>query len=296
MKSVLDSIGNTPLVNLDEYVGCRCYAKMEYLNPSGSIKDRIAFKMLDDAIINKKLKPGMQIVEATSGNTGIALSMVASILHYPITIVMPENMSIERQKIMKAYGANVILTKQEQNVEGAVKKAKEIAQSNDFYMPNQFENKSNVLAQQQTAYEAINQIEEKIDIFVTGIGSGGTIQGFKNILSQKNPDCKIIAVEPKGASILNNQPPKIHQIQGIGDGFIPPILDSHIIDDIIEVSDLDAINTTKALTKKFGLFCGISSGANIYACQEVVKKYGKEKTILTILPDRGDRYLSENVF
>lgn len=296
MQSILDSIGNTPLVSLDKFVGAKCYAKMEFLNPSGSIKDRIALQMLTDAIRDDILKPGMHIVEATSGNTGIALSMVACILGYPITIVMPENMSIERKKTMEAYGANVLLTDKELNVEGALNKAKELSTFSNYYMPNQFENPSNVFAQKQTALEAISQINTPIDIFISGIGSGGTMQGFMEVIKEKYPHCLFIAVEPKGASALKNDSPKNHKIQGIGDGFIPQILNIASINDIIEVSDEDAITTAKELTKRYGLFCGISSGANLYACQIAAKKYGKEKTILTVLPDRGERYLSENVF
>ena len=296
MKNVLEAIGNTPIISLDEFVGGKCFAKMEFLNPSGSIKDRIALKMLEDAIENKELQPGMEIIEATSGNTGIALSMVASQLGYPLTIVMPENMSIERQKLMKAFGTKVVLTDAKLSVEGSVNKAKELQAKYNYYMPMQFENKSNVFAQQQTAIEALNQINQKVDIFISGIGSGGTLQGFANILLENNPDCKIIAVEPKGASALKNDPVKTHAIQGIGDGFIPEILNPNIVNEIIEVSDEDAINTTKELARTCGLLCGISSGANLYGARIAAQKYGKDKVILTVLADRLERYLSEYDF
>ena len=296
MKNVLEAIGNTPIISLDEFIGGKCYAKMEFLNPSGSIKDRIALKMLEDAIENKELQPGMEIIEATSGNTGIALSMVASQLGYPLTIVMPENMSIERRKMMKAFGAKIVLTDSNLSVDGAVKKAKELQAQYNYYMPMQFENKSNVLAQQETAKEALAQMGKQVDIFVSGIGSGGTIQGFADVLLQANPNCKIIAIEPKGASALKNDPPKIHAIQGIGDGFIPGLLNTEIVTEIIEVSDEDAIHTTRELAKKWGLLCGVSSGANLYGARLAAKKYGKDQVILTVLADRGERYFSENVF
>jgi len=293
MESVLETIGNTPIISLNDFVGGKCYAKMEYLNPSGSIKDRIALQMLQDAIQSGQLKPGMEIIEPTSGNTGIALCMVGKALGYPVTIVMPENMSLERKNLIKALGGQLILTDPLLNVDGAVKKAKEIYQKGNYYMPMQFENPSNLKAQNKTALEAISQINEKIDIFISGIGSGGTLQGIADVLLEKNPNCKIIAVEPKGVSALKNDPPGIHAIQGIGDGFIPKILNPDVVDEIIEVSDEDAISVAKELAEKCGLLCGISSGANLYGARLAAKKYGKDKVILTVLPDRLERYFSE---
>lgn len=296
MKSILQAIGNTQIIELDEFVGAECYAKMEFLNPGGSIKDRIALQMLQDAINQGKLKPGMEILEATSGNTGIAISMVGKQLGYPVTIVMPENMSEERQKIMKAFGAKLILTKAELSIDGAVSKAKELYQTGHYYMPNQFANPSNLIAQQQTAKEALKQIGKPVDIFISGIGSGGTLQGMASVLLEANPNCKIIAIEPKGVSALKQDPPGIHAIQGIGDGFIPEILDPSIITDIIEVSDEDAIETTRELAASCGLLCGVSSGANLYGARKAIEKYGKDQVILTVLPDRGERYFSSHVF
>lgn len=296
IHSLLEVIGNTPIIDLSEFVGGNCYAKMEFLNPGGSIKDRIAYGMIQDAIEKGSLKPGMEILEPTSGNTGIAISMVGQILGYPVTIVMPENMSIERQKIMKAFGAHLILTKAELSIDGAVEKAKELYTSGKYFMPMQFENKANVEAQRQTAKEALKQIGKKVDIFVSGIGSGGTMQGVAEVLLEANPNCKIVAIEPKGVSALKKDPPGIHAIQGIGDGFIPAILNPDLITDIIEVSDEDAINTTRELALKCGLLCGISSGANLYGVREIIKKYGKDNVILTVLADRGERYFSADVF
>ncbi len=296
MKSVLEAIGNTPIIELNNFVEGCCFAKMEFLNPGGSIKDRIAYRMIKDAIEKGELKPGMEIVEATSGNTGIALSMVGQMLGYPVTIVMPSNMSVERQKMMKAFGANVVLTDPKLSIGGAVEKAKEIYKSGNFYMPMQFENKSNIEAQKETAREALKQIGKPVDIFISGIGSGGTLQGMSEVLLEANPNCHIIAIEPKGVSALKNDPPGIHAIQGIGDGFIPEILNVGIIDEIIEVSDEDAIQTTRELALQCGLVCGVSSGANLFGAKLATKKYGKDKVILTVLADRGERYLSDDIF
>lgn len=294
--NALEIIGNTPLIDLSSFVGGKCYAKMEFLNPGGSIKDRIAYQMIQDAIEAGELKEGMGILEPTSGNTGIGLSMVGKILGYPVTIVMPENMSIERQKIMKAFGANLILTKAELSIGGAVDKAKELYATGNYYMPNQFENSSNVKAQRETAREALKQLGTTVDIFISGIGSGGTMQGMSEVLLEANPHCKIIAIEPLGVSALKKNPPGIHAIQGIGDGFIPAVLDTSYISEIIEVSDEDAINTCRELASTCGLLCGVSSGAYLYGARLASKKYGEDKVILTLLPDRGERYFNDNIF
>ena len=293
---MLDVFGNMPLISLDSITGGKCFAKMELLNPGGSIKDRIALAMIKDAIDQGELKPGMTIIEPTSGNTGIAIAMVGRLFNYPVTIVMPENMSLERQKMIRAFGANLVLTKAQESIGGAVKKAQEMYQSGNYYMPMQFENPANVRAQEITAKEALKQLNKPVDIFISGIGSGGTLQGMSSILLNTNPDCKIIAVEPKGVSSLKGDPPGIHAIQGIGDGFIPQLLDPSIVDEIIEVSDEDAINISHQLARDCGIFAGVSSGANLYAAIQATKKYGKDKIILTVLPDRGERYFSENIY
>ena len=296
VQSVLEMIGNTPLISLDRLTGGKCFAKMELLNPGGSIKDRIAAAMIKDAIDQGHLKPGMEILEPTSGNTGIALAMIGRHYGYPVTIVMPENMSQERQKMIRAFGASLILTDARSSIDGAVKKAQELYRSGGYFMPMQFENPANVKAQEITAKEALSQIGHPIDIFVSGIGSGGTLQGMSKILLEANPDCKIIAVEPKGVSSLKGDPPGIHAIQGIGDGFIPAILDPAIVSDVIEVSDDDAIHMMHQLASVYGIFAGVSSGANLYGASKAVEKYGKDKTILTVLPDRGERYFSAGVY
>jgi len=289
VNGVLDLIGNTPLIQLrDEPI----MAKAEFLNPGGSIKDRVALSMIESAENSGLLKPGMMIVEPTSGNTGIGITMVGRCKGYEVTIVMPEGMSEERKNIIKVLGGNLVLTPDEENVEGAVKKAKELMKKFNAYMPDQFTNPHNPEAHYEfTASELWRQSNGNIDAFVSGIGSGGTIQGIGKFLKERNPEIKIIAVEPANRSALLGHEPGLHQIQGIGDGFIPKVLDISLIDDIIEVTDEDAINTTRGLAAKNMLLCGTSSGANVWAAREVLKKYG-HMNVATILPDRAERYFS----
>lgn len=293
-KNVLDLIGNTPLLSLEETTGCRIYAKAEFLNPGGSIKDRIALHMLEEAEKSGKLRPGMTIIEPTSGNTGIGLALCGVRKGYKVIIVMPENMSDERKKIIKALGAELVLTPPELSIDGSVKKAEEIAASSDMYfVPQQFENAANPEAHYKTtAAELVEQLGEKIDVFVSGIGSGGTLQGIASYILEKNPDCKIVAVEPKNVSALLGDEPGLHQIQGIGDGFIPAVLDTGIITDIVEVTDEDAISTARELARVQGLLVGTSSGANVWAAKQMAKKYGEDKVIATVLADRAERYFS----
>ena len=299
IENVIDLIGNTPLVSLEKTCGCPIYAKAEFLNPGGSIKDRIAKNMIEQAEKDGKLKPGMTIVEPTSGNTGIGLAFCGTRKGYDVIIVMPENMSEERKKVIRAFGAKLVLTPAELSVDGAVKEAERIASSSDnYFMPQQFTNPANPAAHYNgTAPELCDQIGKKIDIYVSGIGSGGTLQGIaRYILDHNNPDCKIVAVEPKGVSALLGDEPGLHQIQGIGDGFIPDVLDTSIITDIVTVSDDDAINTARELAKDHGLLVGTSSGANIWAAKKMAEKYGKDKVIATVLPDRAERYFSTSLF
>ena len=299
IENVIDLIGNTPLVSLEKTCGCPIYAKAEFLNPGGSIKDRIAKNMIEQAEKDGKLKPGMTIVEPTSGNTGIGLAFCGTRKGYDVIIVMPENMSEERKKVIRAFGAKLVLTPAELSVDGAVKEAERIASSSDtYFMPQQFTNPANPAAHYNgTAPELCDQIGKKIDIYVSGIGSGGTLQGIaRYILDHNNPDCKIVAVEPKGVSALLGDEPGLHQIQGIGDGFIPDVLDTSIITDILTVSDDDAINTARELAKDHGLLVGTSSGANIWAAKKMAEKYGKDKVIATVLPDRAERYFSTSLF
>ncbi len=299
IENVIDLIGNTPLVSLEKTCGCPIYAKAEFLNPGGSIKDRIAKNMIEQAEKDGILKPGMTIVEPTSGNTGIGLAFCGTRKGYDVIIVMPENMSEERKKVIRAFGAKLVLTPAELSVDGAVKEAERIASSSDnYFMPQQFTNPANPAAHYNgTAPELCDQIGKKIDIYVSGIGSGGTLQGIaRYILDHNNPDCKIVAVEPKGVSALLGDEPGLHQIQGIGDGFIPDVLDTSIITDIVTVSDDDAINTARELAKDHGLLVGTSSGANIWAAKKMAEKYGKDKVIATVLPDRAERYFSTSLF
>ncbi|MBO4733305.1 MAG: cysteine synthase A [Clostridia bacterium] len=293
-KNVLDLIGNTPLISLEETTGLNIYAKAEFLNPGGSIKDRIALNMIEQAEKDGKLKPGMTIIEPTSGNTGIGLALCGVRKGYRVIIVMPENMSEERKKIIRALGAELVLTDPKLSIGGSVDKAMEIANSSpDYYMPQQFQNPANPqMHYRTTAVELTEQLGKKIDIYVSGVGSGGTLQGVAKYLLEQNPDCRIVAVEPLNVSALLGDEPGLHQIQGIGDGFIPDILDTSIITDIVEVSDEDAINTARELTRVQGLLVGTSSGANVWAAKKMAKKYGKDKIVATVLPDRAERYFS----
>lgn len=293
-NNVLELIGNTPLLSLEETTGYHIFAKAEFLNPGGSIKDRIALNMIEEAEKSGKLKPGMTIIEPTSGNTGIGLALCGVRKGYKVIIVMPENMSDERKKIIHALGAELVLTPPELSIGGSVDKAMELAASSEeYFVPQQFENPANPAAHYRTtATEIVQQLGKKIDVFVSGIGSGGTLQGIAALLLEKNPDCKIVAVEPKNVSALLGDEPGLHQIQGIGDGFIPEVLDTSIITDIVEVTDEDAIHTARELASVQGLLVGTSSGANVWAAKQMAKKYGKDKTIVTILADRAERYFS----
>ena len=275
IENVLDLIGNTPLISLNKTTGLNIFAKAEFLNPGGSIKDRVALNMIEKAEQRGDLKPGMTIVEPTSGNTGIGLALVGVRKGYRVIIVMPENMSEERKKIIRALGAELVLTKAELSIGGAVSKAEEIvSSSNQYFMPQQFKNQDNpAIHCDTTAKELFEQLNGHVDIFVSGLGSGGTLQGCAKFLKQKNPKIKIVAVEPKNVSALLGDEPGLHSIQGIGDGFIPDVLDTTLIDDIVEVTDEDAIATTRELAKVTGLMCGTSSGANVWACKEMSKQY-----------------------
>ncbi len=298
-SNVLDLIGDTPLMSLQESTGYHIFAKAEFLNPGGSIKDRIAKNMLEVAEQQGKLKPGMTVIEPTSGNTGIGLALCGIRKGYPVIIVMPENMSDERKKIIRALGAELVLTDPELSIGGAVDRANELVQQHPgrYFMPQQFINPANPdIHYRQTAVELCEQLGKKIDIYISGIGSGGTLQGIAQYLLEQNPETRIVAVEPEHVSALHGDKPGIHQIQGIGDGFIPDVLDTSIITDIVEVSDEDAIRTAQSLARVQGLLVGISSGANIWTAMQMAEKYGKDKVIATILPDRAERYFSTALF
>lgn len=295
-NNIIDLIGDTPMISLKDYTGLNIYAKAEFLNPGGSIKDRVGKNMIIEAEKKGKLKPGMTIIEPTSGNTGIGLALVGVRRGYRVIIVMPENMSEERKKIIKSLGAELVLTPPELSIGGSVDKAAELYNEmgpDKAFMPQQFVNEDNPdIHYKTTGPEICNELDGKVDIFVGGLGSGGTLQGIGRYLKEKNPDVKIIAVEPKNVSALKGHKPGIHSIQGIGDGFVPDVLDRTLIDEVVEVSDDDAINTTRELAKGPGLLCGTSSGANVWACKKMAEKYGKDKVIATVLADRIERYFS----
>lgn len=293
VNNIIEMIGNTPLIKLKNE---NIYAKAEFLNPGGSIKDRVALSMIQGAEIEGILKPGMTIVEPTSGNTGIGITLVGRCRGYDVTIVMPEGMSEERKSLIRVLGGNLILTPDSENVAGAVNKAAEIACGEGCFMPQQFKNKNNPRAHYEfTGPEIWRQTGGEIDVFVSGIGSGGTIQGVGKYLKEKNPAIKIIAVEPANRSALLGHEPGLHQIQGIGDGFIPEILDVSIIDEIVEVSDENAIKTARRLAASDSLLIGTSSGANIWGARKVIEKYPGAR-VATILADRAERYFSTGLF
>ncbi|MDO4868711.1 MAG: cysteine synthase A [Bacillota bacterium] len=292
--NVLDLIGNTPMIDMEPSTGLKIFAKAEFLNPGGSIKDRVAKNMIEAAEKEGKLKKGMHIVEPTSGNTGIGLALCGVQMGYDVTIVMPENMSSERRAVIKALGAKLVLTSARHSLEGAVEEAYRIAsKSDDYFIPQQFENPHNPeIHYLTTGPEIWEQLNGKVDIFVSGLGSGGTLQGTTEFLKEKNPDLICVAVEPRNVSALLGDEPGLHQIQGIGDGFIPSVLDVDIVDKVITVTDDDAMRTTRKLAKEQGLMCGTSSGANIWAAMKAARKFGEDKVIATVLPDRMERYFS----
>ncbi len=287
--NILNLIGNTPLVQLR---GERVFAKAEFLNPGGSIKDRVARAMLEGARRDGRLCPDSLIVEPTSGNTGIGVALVGRLLGYRVRIVMPEGMSEERKKLIRALGAELELTPDSESIAGAVRRVQEIAAADPcVFVPQQFENPENPRAHyEQTAAELWRQLSGDIDCFVAGVGSGGTLQGVGKFLREHKPGVRIVAVEPKNVSALLGHEPGLHQIQGIGDGFIPAILDVNLIDEVIEVTDEDAIETTRQLGRDCGLLVGISSGANVWAARQLAQRHSGN--IATVLADRAERYFS----
>ena len=293
-QSILDLIGNTPMLGLKKLTGAEIYGKAEFLNPGGSIKDRVALHMIEMAEKRGTLKPGMTILEPTSGNTGIGIALVGVQKGYRVVIVMPENMSEERKKLVLALGGELILTDPALSIGGSVDEALRLKNQDPMvFMPQQFENPDNpAIHITQTAPEIWQQMDGQVDVFISGIGSGGTLQGVAQFLKERNPKAVIVAVEPKNVSALLGHSPGLHQIQGIGDGFVPAVLDVGLIDVIIEVSDEDAITTARALAKMQGLLAGTSAGANVWAAMRMAEKFGRDKKIVTILPDRAERYFS----
>lgn len=288
-ESILELVGNTPLLRLK---GERIFAKAEYLNPGGSIKDRVALAMIEGAERDRRLRPDSIIVEPTSGNTGIGVALVGRLKGYRVRIVMPEGMSEERKKLIRALGAELVLTPDSESIGGAVRRVREMAAEDPrVYVPQQFENPDNPrIHYQQTATELWRQTDGDIACFVAGVGSGGTLQGVGRFLKERKPGVRIAAVEPKGVSALLGHEPGLHQIQGIGDGFIPAVLDVTLVDEVIEVSDEDAIETTRQLGRDHGLLVGISSGANVWAARQLAGRIAGH--VATVLPDRAERYFS----
>ena len=299
-NSFLDLVGNTPLVRVNNLIKkdelkADVLAKLEYFNPAGSVKDRIAKEMIQDALEKGLINENTTLIEPTSGNTGIGLSAVATALNLKIIITMPETMSVERRNLMKAYGAELVLTPGSEGMKGAIAKAKELAsQIENSFIPGQFENPANPTAHYKTTGpEIYEQTEGKVDIFVAGVGTGGTISGIGKYLKEKNPEVKVVAVEPASSPVLSTGKGGAHKIQGIGAGFVPETLDTNIYDEIITVENEDAFATGKEMAKTEGILVGISSGAALYAAKELAKREENAgKTIVVLLPDGGDRYLS----
>jgi cysteine synthase A len=290
-------VGGTPLVRLNRMVGpdhAEILAKVEYFNPGGSVKDRICEGMLDAAEASGGLKAGGTIIEPTSGNTGIGLAMLAAVRGYRLILVMPESMSMERASLLSAYGAQLVLTPAWEGMRGAIREAQTLQEQNpDYFMPNQFENAANPEAHRQgTGPEILKATDGNVDAFVASVGTGGTITGVGEVLKAHNADIQVIAVEPETSAVLSGEEPGPHKIQGIGAGFVPPVLNRDVIDRIIKANDDEAYRTAKQLARMEGLLVGISSGANVLAALQVAKELGPGKRVVTVLPDTGERYFS----
>ena len=303
-ERITDLIGGTPLLKLTNYnaehqLNAVIYGKLEYFNPAGSVKDRVAKAMIDDAEAKGLLKPGSVIIEPTSGNTGIGLAAVAAARGYRLIITMPETMSVERRNLMKAYGAELVLTEGAKGMKGAIAKAEELAQEiPNSFIPSQFTNPANPAAHEATTgVEIWNDTDGKVDIFVAGVGTGGTISGVGAYLKKQNPDVKIVAVEPKSSPVLSEGVAGPHKIQGIGAGFVPETLNTDIYDEVIAVENEDAFEVGRAIGRTEGVLVGISSGAAVWAAIQLAKRpENKGKTIVALLPDTGERYLSTPMF
>lgn len=293
-SKILELIGNTPLIWLDRIGEGRIFGKAEFLNPGGSIKDRVAVALIEDAEKRGLLKPGGTILEATSGNTGIGLSFVGTRMGYTVKLVMPENMSEERKKVIAAFGGETIFTSADESLEGALKKVYELKeQIPGSWVAQQFENPANPdVHYRTTGPEIWEQMDGKIDSFVAGVGSGGTLTGVGRFLKEQDPSIRIVAVEPKNVSALLGDEPGLHQIQGIGDGFIPTVLDKTIINHVVEVSDNEAVDTTRRLAREGGLLVGTSAGANVWVALKEAAFLGPDARVATVLPDRAERYFS----
>jgi cysteine synthase len=299
-NSIADLVGQTPIVKLNRLVdenSADVYLKLEYMNPGSSVKDRIALAMIEAAEENGTLKQGDTIIEPTSGNTGIGLAMIAASKGYKTVIVMPETMSLERRNLLRAFGAELVLTPGPEGMGGAIRKAEELAKENGYFMPQQFKNEANPeVHRRTTGKEIVEQMGSELDAFVSGIGTGGTITGAGSVLKETYPGIQIYAVEPTDSPVLSGGKPGPHKIQGIGAGFVPDILNTNIYDHIIQVKNEEAFEYARRAAKEEGILGGISSGAAIYAALQVAKELGKGKKVLAIIPSNGERYLSTPLY
>ncbi len=296
-KEITELIGETPLVRLNRLSppgSATIYGKVEFFNPGGSVKDRICLNMINEAERQGKLKPGGTIVEPTSGNTGIGLALIAAVRGYKLILVMPESMSMERASLLSSYGAQLVLTPAWEGMKGSIREAESLLMQNpSYFMPDQFSNPANpAMHKKTTAPEIWEALDGKIDAFVAAVGTGGTITGCGEVFKERNPNVKVIAVEPAGSPVLSGGEPGPHKIQGIGAGFIPQVLNRKILDRVIKVTDDEAYQTAKQLSKMEGLLVGISAGANVFAAQQIAQELGPGKNVVTILCDTGERYIS----
>lgn len=301
VNNITELIGNTPIVKLNKLKpenGADIYLKLEFYNPGSSVKDRIALSMIEAAENDGALKPGGTIVEPTSGNTGIGIAMIGAAKGYKVILVMPDTMSIERRKLLKAFGADLVLTEGAKGMKGAIDKATEIANTDpSYFMPQQFMNKANPEAHRKTtALEILEQMDDDFDMFIAGVGTGGTVTGVGEVIKSEIDKVKVVAVEPQSSAVLSGEKPGPHKIQGIGAGFIPDILNTDVIDEVFKVKDDDALKTARKIAVEEGILVGISSGAAVHAAIQKSKELGKGKKIVVIIPSYGERYLSTPLF
>lgn len=298
-NSVADLVGQTPLVKLNRLVGpddADVYLKLEYFNPGSSVKDRIALAMIETAEKSGELQEGGTLIEPTSGNTGIGLAMIAAAKGYNAVLVMPDTMSLERRNLLRAYGADLILTPGSEGMKGAISKAEQLAKENGWFLPQQFNNEANPEVHRLTTGPEIADALDKVDAFVSAVGTGGTITGVGSVLKERFPDIKIIAVEPTDSSVLSGGQPGPHKIQGIGAGFIPEVLDTDIYDEITQVTNDESYEYARKMAKEEGILGGVSSGAAVFAALKAAKELGKGKTVVAILASNGERYLSTPLY
>ncbi|WP_153723241.1 cysteine synthase A [Sporosarcina cascadiensis] len=298
-NSVIDLVGNTPLVKLNRLAGAEdadVYLKLEYFNPGSSVKDRIALAMIEAAEKDGSLKEDSTIIEPTSGNTGIGLAMIAAAKGYKAVLVMPDTMSLERRNLLRAYGAELVLTPGAEGMKGAIAKAEELSKQNGWFLPQQFNNESNPEVHRLTTGPEIADALDRVDAFISGIGTGGTITGAGGVLKERFPEIQIVAVEPEDSAVLSGGKPGPHKIQGIGAGFVPEVLDTDIYDEIIQISNDDAYDYARRAAREEGILGGVSSGAAIAAALQVAKRLGKGKKVVAIIPSNGERYLSTPLY